>query len=189
MAHPHVWIKGATGVGKSTFINQTIKNDDRYAVYSDEAQWASDDSDKIKILFIDEASISSSNYTRFEGLYSNPPTILIGNKLYTPTDKHKVVFADNPVSYGGGRREPLFLQRHSNNIDFLPMPSSYLYHKILKPLLNKRFDDDTSRELSEIFLKTYKEVIKFDQNSVLMSPRELEMMAITVMAHYPYTSN
>ncbi len=56
---PYVFLTGLTGVGKSTFVAEEFKSSQHY--YHGESQikaWANDDSQSIKILFLDEANLS-----------------------------------------------------------------------------------------------------------------------------------
>ena len=47
------------------------------------------------------------------------------------TKNHKVIFAGNPLTYGGDRNFPRLFQRHGGAVEFKKMPAPYLYHEIL----------------------------------------------------------
>lgn len=187
---PYVFVAGATGIGKSTFVHSTLNDTGKYKIYNEEkeiSKWANDLSDKIKILFIDEANIGSSHYSKFEGLFDSPPWILINQQVVELTPKHKLIFAGNPLSYGGERHLPSLFERHANSVIFEAMPPSHLYHRVLKPVLEEHVDESTALEVSSIFLKTYQLLNQLSPNNILISPRELQMMAISVMAQMPLT--
>lgn len=188
----YVFIAGVTGVGKSTFIDSTLKKTGEYKIFNEEIEaeeWARPiKNGKKHVLFIDEANVGSSNYSRYEGLFDKPPSIMIGNKRLFISDDHIVVFAGNPLSYGGERHLPSLFDRHANSIVFTPMPPSYIYHKNLKPLFNSKIDEFTEFQLTCVFLRIYQHVLALHSESVLMSPRELEMMVVTLMSQHPYAS-
>ncbi len=176
----YLYIAGATGVGKSTFVeNLQSEHCQIYHGLDEIEAFANDQSlNKTKVLFIDEANIGTNQYSVFEGLYQKPPTILVNGKIYTLSQSHKIIFAGNPLSYGGGRNLPSFFDRHGNTTLFGPMHPAYMYHKILKPLLNSGLDEESSMKLSTVFLKVYTKICNFPSNSVLITARELRTMAL-----------
>ena len=46
--------------------------------------------------------MANRNWSEFEGMFHNPPTIRIGGDYFPLDLNHKVVFASNPVTYGNG---------------------------------------------------------------------------------------
>jgi hypothetical protein len=188
---PYVFITGLTGIGKSTFMQkefETYLKKQEGKLYHGELNikaWAEDkQTPGQKILFIDEANLAHRDWTEFEGLFQDPPAILV-NGIYCPlTKEHKVVFAGNPVSYGDERTLASLFKNHGNAVEFKPLPLEYIYHCILGPIFrNSGIDEKTKRTLCTIFFDIYKTTLSFSNREVLMSPRELQMMALLTLAH------
>jgi hypothetical protein len=184
LKEPYVFISGPTGAGKSTFIHEVLKKHN-IVVYNEETEiekWATDTSDQPKILFIDEANIGHLNYTKFDKLFENPPQILVGQKLLTLTPTHRVIFAGNPANYGG-RNLPSLFKDHDNAIVFETMPPAYIYHNILKPIFDEnKIDNALQKQILLIFLSTYNKIKEMNPDSILMSPRELQMMSLLTLS-------
>lgn len=182
---PYVFLTGLTGVGKSTFVEKDLigNNSKLYKGESAMREWANDSSNNRKILFIDEANISNRNWSEFEGLYNSPPSIVVDGIYYPLTEKHKVVFAGNPLNYGGERKLASFFERHGNALIFEPMPQEFIYEKILKPIFVNTPLEKHSLDISQEILKMYRFLCECSSDSVLISPRELQMMALLVLSH------
>ena len=154
------------------------------AVYMGEANklaWVNDHSKGLKTLFIDEANISLRQWSEFEGLFCKPPHLLIGNKVVKLTDEHKVIFAGNPLSYGGERQLPSLFVRHGNSTIFDPLPPEYLYQTILKPIF-ERANLDT-KKLALPILEVANHFSTLDRENMLITPRELGMMALLTVSY------
>ena len=179
---PYVFLTGLSGVGKSTFVETELCQHDNAALYLTENSiqaWAQDQSDKQKILFLDEANLSPRQWSEFEGLFNQPPSLLVNGVLHTLDEHHKVVFAGNPVSYGDERTLAPFFKRHGNAVLFTPLPPAVIYEKILKPVFsgtNIEIEDVTKR-----ILEVYRFVCACSETEVLISPRELQMMALLTL--------
>jgi hypothetical protein len=145
--------------------------------------WATDTSDKYKLLFIDEANITPRDWSEFEGLFHQPPGILISGVYYPLTHKHKVIFAGNPLSYGGERKLASLFERHGNALVFEPISQEFIYEEILKPVFNKTGLEEASLDMTNEILKTYRFLCARSIDNVLITPRELQMMALLVMSH------
>jgi hypothetical protein len=174
---PYVFLTGLSGVGKSTFVEKDLCQED--SLHLSEAHildWVNDASPKRKILFLDEANLSPRQWSEFEGLYNKPASILVNGVLYPLSDQHKVVFAGNPVHYGDERTLAPFFKRHGNAVLFDPLTPAVIYEKILKPI----FDgiEDKLDPSSEAILAMYTFVCSCSETDILISPRELEMMAL-----------
>jgi len=133
---------GESGVGKSHLLADIAKNK-AHAVYHELTgihAWASDKtSSGMKILFIDESNIYDKHLTLFAPLKNKNSAegveILYQGKLYKLTENHKVVFARNPLQYGGGRvRQNLFADNSIPEIHLVDFPDAYIYENILKPV-------------------------------------------------------
>ena len=186
--NPYVFIAGLSGVGKSTFVQQELcqGNDQLYQGEHCLKEWAANTSTAKgrKLLFLDEATLSARNWSEFEGLFENPPGILIEGTYYPLTKEHQVIFAGNPVSYGDERQLATLFQRHGKTIIFDPLPTAVLYEKILKPV----FAQTNVKELAAAnaaahFLNVYRFLVDIATTDVLISPRELQMMALLTVSY------
>jgi hypothetical protein len=183
---PMVFISGPTGAGKSTFIDKVLEGEKKYNVYrtmKNMERWACDHSNVRKILFIDEANLDRTNFMVFEGLYSSSPFIVIGANVFPLDEFHKVVFAGNPASYGGGRHVPEFFKRHGNVVVFGALSASYLYHEVISPLIADHLPKTQKIKLATIYLDAYFYIYNRSYETVLISPRELEMMVMLTLAN------
>lgn len=185
---PFVFLAGKSGVGKSSFVQEYWK--EKYPhFYFGEASlkaWASvkPRAEELITLFIDEANISSKNWREFEGLFNEPPGIMIESDYITLTPQHKVIFAGNPLSYGGERTLPRLFERHGKSLLFEPLPPKFLQKKVLEPLFEKIEASKYSIDaLTEPALKVSEFLTRIDPNEVLISPRELRQMALSTLAY------
>ncbi len=193
---PWVFIAGQTGVGKSKFIENVLKKQEGYNVTEFSGsnskeefvkklrEWQSQEGEASKILFIDEANLIGTDYLIFDGLKNNPPAIIIGNEYFELTEKHKIIFAGNPRSYGD-RRTPELLARHGGSIIFDKMPPIYIYHRILKPVFEGSALDEGSRlDIINKILNIYDKISEIsDGSKILISARELQMMALAIVSN------
>ncbi len=181
---PFVFLAGMTGVGKTSFVQDVWKKETSSLYIGEESclAWAHDLTFGLKTLFIDEANISSRQWSQFEGLFHNPPSILMDNEVIKLSPQHKVIFAGNPVSYGGERRLPTLFKRHGSSVIFEPMPSAYIEHEILMPIFSEMNTND-AHTLSEPILAVSEFLTACSFDSVLISPRELAMMALLTVIY------
>ncbi|MBS0289565.1 MAG: hypothetical protein JSS07_05985 [Proteobacteria bacterium] len=181
---PTLLIEGPTGVGKTVFMVDTLKIYPEYKVYVGKQQFIAWSTDRTqgtkKILLWDEANIGNDNFTRFNGLSQNTPFVYDGEFNFVTKD-HFAVFVYNDISYGGERTVPTFFINHPNKITFTPPPAASFYHSTLKPMLN-RLDENTCLKLSQYLLQVYTKVNSMSQERVLMTARELEMIALGILA-------
>jgi len=175
---PFVFLAGMSGVGKTSFIKNIFPlscdaKEHKLHIGEDKIKvWASDKTPGMKILFIDEANLSSRQWSEFEGLFNKPRAILVGNEYIRLTPEHKVIFAGNPLSYGGERQMPALFKRHGNSVVFDPMPPEYVYHEMLEPALN------ASWALAVPILNVADFLTTCSEDNVLITPRELVSMAL-----------
>ncbi|MFI4919759.1 MAG: hypothetical protein ACHP65_09410, partial [Legionellales bacterium] len=135
--------------------------------------------------FIDEANLTASNWTVFEGLFQTAPGLLIDEDYCPLTPEHKVVFAGNPVSYGDGRKLASLFVEHGNTVVFEPLPEALLYEDVLKPLFDELGIMPALRESAvTAFFAVYRFLVACSTTDVLISPRELQMMALLTLSHY-----
>lgn len=182
---PYVFLSGLSGVGKSTFVTKELLDKEESLHLGEDRllEWAQDASPGRKILFIDEANLSNESWSQFEGLWQNPPKLLIGDRFYELSAEHKVVFAGNPLSYGDERKLPDLFARHGNALLFDVIPSPVLYERILKPVFQGSDLKEQAGPLSQSFLEIYRFLCQCSEKDVLISPRELEMMALCTVAY------
>lgn len=186
---PYVFLSGLTGVGKSSFIQHDYITSDQQLYQGEENRtwisWACDDSTRKKILFIDEANLSSSDWSVFEGLFYEPRGILIDGQYYPLTHQHKVIFAGNPLNYGDDRRLATLFKRHGNALVFDPLPTAFIYERIIKPVfLNTTITVIQTEKIASELLNVYQFIIARSKNEVLISPRDVQMMALLVSNYH-----
>ncbi|CAM4456485.1 MAG: hypothetical protein LEGION0398_MBIBDBAK_01464 [Legionellaceae bacterium] len=184
---PYVFLTGLTGVGKSTFVEKYLANDDGTQLYQGESKildWALDKNSKRKILFIDEANIGNYQWSQFEGLFNTPPGIVIEGTYYFLTSEHKVVFAGNPLSYGDGRNVPSLFVRHGNALMFEPLPSYFINETVIKPLLKESNDDFYTEKVAKQILSVYNFLCQCSTDKVLITPRQVQMMVLLILSSY-----
>ncbi len=176
-----VQLTGKSGVGKSRLMLALHNDPARHCTVHREMDqfeaWASDRSDKIKILFIDESNIDDMHYTMFSPLKpGGSKQVLYKGKLYQLDDTHKVVFACNALNYGGGRvAQKLFEDRTIPEIQYADFPPCYIYHEILKPIFDAA-ELNVSEANFKIDAQRYIEMYLSKQN---MTVRELQQLVLS----------
>ncbi len=187
--HPFVFLAGASGVGKTTFIDHVLSKDTRIsAVFMGEQSikaWADAsgaDAHKLKILFIDEANIAGRNWSEFEGLFQKEPYVIIDGKIHALTPNHKVIFAGNPLNYGGDRTLPSLFARHGHTLIFKPLSLNYIKQKVLEPVFAgvTGLAFDVQEKVTKLFLDVYR--FFSEECKTLITSRELQMMALIFRA-------
>ena len=179
---PYVVLTGLSGVGKSTFVEKQLKAASRWIGEGQLIRWAEDKTEGRKLLFLDEANLTSRQWSEFEGLFETPPHLWIKGKKYLLTPEHKVLFAGNPLNYGGERTLPSLFARHGAALIFEPMPLEFIYEAILKPVFDNTPWAPQSLAIGQELLSLYEFLAPFTQEEVLISPRELQMMALMVLS-------
>ena len=181
---PYVFLAGLTGVGKSSFIANELK--DRQIFYGETAilDWINAAPGLRPTLFLDEANLSNRQWTEFEGLFVNPPGVLVEGKYYLVSPEHKVVFAGNPLSYGDERKVSSLFQHHGNSLVFEPLSIAFIYETTLKPILQDTFDEFTTQLIAQELLAVYSFLIEISRDEVLISPRQMQMMALSVVEYH-----
>lgn len=180
---PMLVLTGLSGVGKTTFVQKHFSRGGHRLHRGDHAMeaWARDTGpcdDGYIVLFLDEILISKLKRSELEGLLQTPPVLHINNQLLPLTDRHRLVAATNPLSYGDERELPPFLKRHGKALYFSPMPTGMIYEVTIKPMLaeSRLFDDAAA--IGQEFLRVYQFLVSCSKEDVLISPREIEMMAL-----------
>lgn len=188
---PYVFLAGLTGVGKSRFVEQELG--DRHIFHGEEAMaaWAGAASEEKPTLFIDEANLSTKLMSEFEGLFQEPPGILINGEYHVLSRQHQVVFAGNPLNYGDERKlSPLFY-RHGNSLVFQPLSPAFIYERVIKPVLQDTFSDASMAIIAKELLSVYQFLVDISHKDVLITPRQIQMMALSVLEYehrFPHVS-
>jgi len=188
---PCAFIESPSGMGKSSFIKEYANQPGKSLFMANKIQeWALHNDDTIKILFIDEANVVNTDWTKFKGLFDMPPSIYIDGKYYRLSDKHKVVFAGNPMSYGAGRQEQSFFKDHPCFLKFPPMSAAYIHHKILAPILRQQYSDENEIEiLSQNIFKKYKLSLLTEPEKYGITVRDLQYDALKFCALNHFTTS
>lgn len=180
---PITFIFGQTGIGKSTFVQKTLASHKDCHVYQSEEQfsdWATDHSPHcLKILLIDEFNLKGKNFSYLTGIFSNE---ILRDRIYSITPLHKIIFIGNPSNYSALRNLPTIFTSYGNAITFPELSPAFIYHKNLKPIFNGIFDEQLSLQLSETLLKCYFYIKGLDSSTILISARELEMLALEMLS-------
>ncbi len=152
------------------------------------AQARSDNPLKNLILFLDEANLTPTQWTMFEGLFHKPRYILINGIPYPLTSQHKVIFAGNPLTYGDDRQIASLFKRHGKSIIFEPLSTAFIYEETIKPIFGTELTQSESEKAATEILKVYQFLINRSREDVLISPRQVQMMAQLIVdyhRHYP----
>ena len=178
-SNPFVFITGLSGCGKTTFIKKHLKP---YLEKQGIEEWLKSDSVPC-YLFFDEANLSHDNGLMFEGLLQKPPFIIFEGQYRDVPITHRVIFAGNPVTYGDERKIPKLLSQHPHVIVFDPIPPRALKEDILLPLFENTPLQGQANEISDVIIELYAVILSYSTNGVLISPRELQSIAMLTIAN------
>lgn len=180
---PYVFLTGLTSVGKTTFVEKMFTGKQGKLYQGEHAlkRWARSKSRRRKVLFIDEANFQE--WSNLFTLFNTPPGILIDGDYYPLTDQHKIIFAGNPTNYGDERKLSKLFHTYGNALVFNPMPPEYIYERILKPVLPEELFDHAPA-MSAPWLAVYTFLCERADQDVLISARELQMMAMLTMSYH-----
>lgn len=147
---PFAVLEGAPGVGKSGFI-ETLQRDPLVKWYREDKieLWATESvpANVQKILFRDEINLRGIECSQDRDLMNNPPSIFVHGTYYPLSEQCKVMYAQNPQNYGGERHEPqLFKDLPQCKVRFEQMSPAFIVHRILKPIYQSTFDENSSEE-------------------------------------------
>ncbi len=157
---PYIFITGPSGVGKSTYILDKLRNESKTHVtigINNIENWFNTPKDERSILFIDEANIEKAgSWDMLEGLFNKTPGILRDGQYHPLTSHHKVIFAGN-FSHFAGRHEHAFFDKHGQVFNFKEFPDHFLEKKFISPGLNSisYLKDEDKKMITDIFLKIY----------------------------------
>ncbi|QDQ38957.1 hypothetical protein E3226_000325 [Legionella geestiana] len=183
---PFIFLTGLTGVGKTTFVNKYLARE--AVVYQGENALASalnDPREGRKIIYVTEANLHLRQWSECEGLFHTPPTLPVNGELVTIPDSIRFVFDGNPVSYGDDRSLATFFVRHGNARRFDPLPPACLYEEVLKPVFADTPLQEQAATLCQPMLDAYRFIGENADDEVLITPRELQMMALLLITAGP----
>ena len=163
-------------------------------IHYDFETWINDTEHAYRVWFWDESNIHNLHLTFLEPLKLLKPgascQLFYKGKVYTVTDKHRVVFAHNPVEYGGGRvQQRLFATADIPQLQLVSLPPHVIYENILKPIYEtyvtscpaSRINEATFREQASFWIDQYlcrrRSECHYEQPIV----RELEQYAISFL--------
>ncbi|KTD43785.1 AAA family ATPase [Legionella oakridgensis] len=185
---PYVFLTGLSGVGKSTFVESILCQGDDTLLIGERNlnKWMKQSGPGQHYLFLDEANLSPEQWSKFEGLFQKPPRLLVDGELHLLSNQHKVIFAGNPVSYGDERTLAPFFQRHGQAVLFTPIPFSIIYENIVKPIFQHTTVAawETHAEATHHLFAVYQAICALSTSDVLISPRELQMIALLATSYY-----
>ena len=179
-------ITGLTGVGKTTFVEQYFQGHSFYQGTDTDTliEWATEPahSNKEIVLFIDESNLLHRDWSEFEGLQYGSKQVLIDGAFYPLSINHKIIFACNPLSYSDDRKLARLFDRHGHALVFDPLSTAYIYKYIIKPIFDKTgLSFDEQEAIGSVILDVYQFIIESSEDSVMISPREVQMMALLVV--------
>ena len=186
--NPYVYLTGLTGVGKTTFVKKTFSKENGYNLFHEAgsiATWAMASDKSNPVLFLDEANMSARDWVIFEGMFQSQPRGMVEKGVfYELSPKHHVIFAGNPSSYGDERKRSKFFERYGSAVLFQPLSKAVLYEEVLKPIFDKQgFSQAQVEEVSQTILSAYEMVCRHVRDEVLLTPRELEMIALVGLSN------
>jgi len=163
-------ITGLSGAGKSTFMTDHFADENTtvYLGLDNKERWEKDPKplSHRKVLVIDEANIGDRQWSEFESSYAN-----------------YVVFLCNPISYGSNRKIPSLFARHGNAVVFDILPMNVVYELTLKPILVPSALALQALVIAQKILDVYHFLCECSEDRVLISPRELQMMALFTLSY------
>jgi len=159
---PILILTGPTGVGKTHFMNQQYP--DAHFGEDKITDWVKDTNNPA-VLFIDEANMSYQQWSMFEGLFQKPPGIFYQGTHYPLSEKHRVVFAANPLSYGGERQLPSLFRNHPYELEFEPLSAEELLAALKIP-------ESTKNTILPMLIF----IFELKSDKVLLTPREILMV-------------
>lgn len=154
---PFLLLEGAPGVGKSYFLRM-MQNDPSFKLYREDQieLWATEPVTPgvQKILFRDEINLRGAVCAKDRDLLNNPPSLFNQGTYYRLPESCKIMYAQNPLSYGGERVEPqLFRDLPDCKVVFQAMPPSFVLHRILKPIYETIFKLEEAEQRATQLIK------------------------------------
>jgi hypothetical protein len=168
---PYVFLVGISGVGKTSLMQQMHFPGNIYKGETLISTWAKDPCLKPAFLFLDEANLSPSNWSMFEGLFHQKPALFYQGQHFPLTQHHKVIFAGNPLSYGDERKLATLFSRHGRMITLTPFPNSVIFETFISPLFPEP-------DIAQHLLQIYQFICQQSQHTLLISPREIQTICL-----------
>lgn len=183
----YLFAAGPSGVGKSTYLINKLKDENRdvYIGIDNIQQWLSADKHKERILFIDEANLENPDKLRLlEGLFNKTPGILLDGQFHPLSPNHKIVFAGNYQNFAGRLQHEL-MARHGQVFSFKEMPDEVLQDIIITPAL-KLLLPDISVDNLESVVKSLLDIYHYTNSNLPnhpMTPRNLNMICLRLLGY------
>ena len=190
--HPWVVLVGPTGVGKTAFVKSQYPR----AYWGREKLKSWLENKKGGVLFLDEANLETKmDWLLLNDLRQQPPVVWFEGVQYPLTEKHKVIFACNPLSYGGERKLPdLFLQsvREEEVVVFEDLPLASLYQQNIAPVLEglTHLRAAEKEKIATCFMAVYQKIIQtMPEAREYFTARQLQVMALLFVSQYHLQSD
>ena len=191
-------LTGPTGSGKTQFVKRELPKNKRYHVFSGEGKknrlaWAKarGRDDELFFLFIDEVNLVADDLQQLSSMMENtPPGILVetedGQCYYQEiTLQHRIIAACNPLSDGAERSFSAFLENYAHCLFFQPLSLAFIYETSIRPIFEQGLLSDTQKALAtQTLFAVYVYVTKLSRNEILISPRQVEMIASLIVHAY-----
>jgi len=190
--NPWVMIEGATGIGKTYFLETVLPASKKETPVADFKTWLTTKPAEGKhlTLVMDEASFLSQlsgegeNFLeRFKGLQGKPPGFLWKGVYYPLTAQHKVIFTFNPATYGAGRSTRGFLTEHALPLTFHRLPDYYVRARMIAPLFKAALPEPFAQHpdwLSDPLIHVYRWITENNPQASLITPREIKAMVLLI---------
>lgn len=178
---PYLFIAGSSGIGKSNFVQNKLKQVG-YAILEgmDKLRSFMHHPGKI-ILFIDEANLYADGaFDLLEGLFNQPPGLILDGKFVPLTADHHIIFAGN-FGHFKGRQQHEFFDNYGGVITFKEFPDEFLCASILQPIISKvlpALSGESEKHLQSILIKLYHHINEMRDDIHPMTVRNLQMMVM-----------
>jgi len=185
---PIAVITGLTGTGKTTFMEKVFAKQvgGFYQGIDKLNEWAKNScTEGLVVLVIDEANMAGRHWSEFESMYWPSRGVRAGHEFLPLRNNQVVIFLINPYGYGERSLPSLFV-RHGNAQVFDPLPLSAVYEEVLKPAIACSFPEDLHVEIAQTILEAYRFIVECSKKEVLMTPRDVEMIALLTLAKCHY---
>ncbi len=180
------FLVGASGVGKTTFVNKNFAPEELHVGLNELVKWAQEGG----TFYLDEINLyPRGSLDFFAGLFNSNPGLLMDGQFYPiklgdenkqGSKIHRLIVGGNYSDFAN-RQKHDFLQQVPV-IEFMDFPDWYLKERVLKKamVISYPFDEEKLAELMDILLRVYHYVN--EQNpKAQWTIRNLENMALRFM--------
>lgn len=177
----YVFIAGSSGVGKSTTVQQTMKQmgytpvDHPGSLKDKLKAWLQPGAKRA--LFLDEANLYERGaFDVLEGLYGKPPRLLIDGVYYPVPVDNRILFAGN-FGHFKNRQQLNLIARHGQVITFKEFEDDFLHESIMRPV-GKGLKLDETEKIENYFLNVYHHLNQCYPEKHPITARNLQMMVM-----------